>query len=239
MRLTFYMEGEPMMNPQLFEMIELSARDGHIFTSLSTNLTLMRERLLGPLFESRLDWISVSLDGFEQRTYEKYRVNGRVQDILDGLAMIMAWRKRNRVSYPYVQVNMINFFHISERERNDLERFCAAHEVDEFRVRPEQFGKMGRYDPTIVRRPLARCYWPWISMSINCDGSVYACPVAFEQRTSYGNLATGNLLEIWNSELYVATRKYLSGKPGICSRSLRELPCHTCRWYGNADPNSQ
>ena len=28
-RITFYMEGEPMMNPRLFEMIELSARDRH------------------------------------------------------------------------------------------------------------------------------------------------------------------------------------------------------------------
>ena len=38
----------------------------------------MREELLLPLFRSRIDWISVSLDGFKQETYEKYRVNGNV-----------------------------------------------------------------------------------------------------------------------------------------------------------------
>lgn len=117
-RLTFYMEGEPMMNPRLFEMIELSTRDRHLFTSFSTNLTLMREKLLRALFQSRIDWISVSIDGFHQAGYETYRVNGRVQDVLDGIAMIMAWRKSNRLRYPYVQVNMIDFFHISYLARD-------------------------------------------------------------------------------------------------------------------------
>src|SRR5262245_28126253 len=43
-RITFYMVGEPMMNPHLFEMIELSTHTGHTFTSFSTNFTLMREK---------------------------------------------------------------------------------------------------------------------------------------------------------------------------------------------------
>jgi len=219
------------MNPGLFEMIELSTRDRHLFTSFSTNLTLMREKLLTPLFKSRIDWISVSLDGFQQASYEMYRVNGRVQDVLDGIGMIMAWRKGNRLRYPYVQVNMIDFFHISAQDRSDLEKFCAAHEVDEFRVRPEQFGLMGRYDPTILREAPSKCHWPWTSMSIDCDGSVYPCPIAFEQRISYGNLATGSFKEIWNSELYVSTRAYLSRK-GNVREDPPKLPCYSCRWYG-------
>ena len=212
LRITFYMEGEPMMNPRLFEMIELCARYRHIFTSFSTNLTLMRESLLDPLFRSRIDWISVSLDGFRQETYETYRVNGRVQDVLDGIRMILTSRRRNRLRYPYIQVNMIDFFHISAQERDELKKFCSAHKVDEFRTRPDQFGLMGHYDATTVRKPPSKCHWPWISMSIDCDGSVYPCPIAFEQRMSYGNLATTSLDEIWNGELYVATRTYLSQK---------------------------
>lgn len=230
-RITFYMEGEPMMNPRLFEMIALSTRDRHLFTSFSTNLTLMREKLLTALFQSRVDWISVSLDGFDQATYETYRVNGRVQDVLDGIAMIMACRKRNGLRYPYMQVNMIDFFHISVEEQHALGNFCATHEVDEFRVRPDQFGLMGRYDPTIVRQPPSKCHWPWTSMSIDCDGSIYPCPIAFEQRIAYGNLATSSLEEAWNNELYVATRTYLSRKEDVRVGQLK-LPCYNCRWYG-------
>ena len=236
-RMTFYMEGEPMMHPQLFQMIELSTCDRHLFTSFSTNLTLMRENLLCPLFNSRIDWISVSLDGFSQATYETYRVNGKVEKVLDGIAMIMAWRKRNRLSYPYLQVNMIDFSHISDNERSNLKKFCAVHEVDEFRVRPDQTGRMGPYNPTIAREPTSKCHWPWISMSINCDGSVYPCPIAFEQRISYGNLKATSFEEIWNNELYVRTRTYLAGKVDVC-QNLPQLPCYNCRWYGKP-PNEQ
>jgi radical SAM protein with 4Fe4S-binding SPASM domain len=148
------------------------------------------------------------------------------------MAMIMAWRKRNRLRYPYIQVNMIDFSHISAEERKELESFCAAHEVDEFRVRPDQFGIMGTYDPTRVRKAREKCHWPWISMSIDCDGSIYPCPIAFEQRISYGNLVTSSLTDVWNGALYVATRVYLSRKTDNCE-NLPKLPCYNCRWYGN------
>ena len=68
-------------------------------------------------------------------------------------------------------------------------------------------------------------------MSIDCDGAIYPCPIAFEQRISYGNLATSSLEEAWNSELYVATRAYLSRK-GDVREDLPTLPCYNCRWYG-------
>src|SRR5262245_36882407 len=32
-RITFYMEGEPLMNPRLFDMVALTRGDAHIFTS--------------------------------------------------------------------------------------------------------------------------------------------------------------------------------------------------------------
>lgn len=234
-RITFYMEGEPMMNPQLFDMIEISTRNGATFTSFSTNFTLMRERLLGPLFNSRLDWISVSLDGFEQETYEKYRVNGKVQDVLDGIVMTMKYRQQAHLKRPYMEVNMITFSHIPPEEVGRLRSFCADAGVDMFRLRPDQTGLLGPYNPTIKRQPASRCHWPWTSLSIDVDGSVYVCPIALEQRISYGNLGSSNLDEIWNNREYVATREYLN-RDGDDRTDLPLLPCYDCRWYGKCPP---
>jgi len=234
-RITFYMEGEPMMNPQLFNMVELSTRRGKTFTSFSTNFTLMRKRLLGPLFNSRLDWISISLDGFEQETYEKYRVNGKVQDVLQGIAMTMKYRRQLHLRHPYMEVNMITFSHIPPQEIDRLRSFCADCGVDKFRLRPDQTGLLGPYNRAIERQPASRCHWPWISMSIDVDGSVYACPIALEQRISYGNLGTNSLDEIWNNHLYVATREYLN-RDGDDRTDLPHLPCYDCRWFGKCPP---
>jgi radical SAM protein with 4Fe4S-binding SPASM domain len=234
-RITFYMQGEPMMNPHLFDMVEVSTRAGHVFTSFSTNFTLMRERLLWPLFNSRLDWISISLDGFRQSTYEQYRVNGKVKDVLDGIAMTMRFKKENKFTHPYMQVNTITFSHIDGEEVSKLRAFCADCGVDMFRLRPDETGMLGPYDPTIKRKPASSCHWPWTSMSVDVDGSVYACPIGLEQGISYGSLATSSVDEIWNNDLYVATRDYLSRK-GDDRTGLPKLPCYDCRWYGKCAP---
>ena len=234
-RITFYMQGEPMMNPELFDMIELSTRNGATFTSFSTNFTLMRKQLLDSLFKSRLDWISVSLDGFEQETYEKYRVNGNVQSVLDGITMTMKYRHDANLQHPYMQVNMITFSHIPAEEVARLRSFCADCGVDMFRLRPDETGVLGSYNPVSERRPSLKCHWPWTSMSIDVDGSVYVCPIALEQRVSYGNLKESRLDEIWNNDLYVATREYLNREEDDRT-DLPHLPCYNCRWYGKCPP---
>ena len=72
-------------------------------------------------------------------------------------------------------------------------------------------------------------------MSIDVDGSVYTCPIALEQRISYGSLATSSLDEIWNNDLYVATREYLTRKDDDRT-DFPKLPCYDCRWYGKCPP---
>ena len=46
---------------------------------------LMKEDLVKPLFESRLSWLSICLDGYSQEVYEKYRVLGNVNIVKDGI----------------------------------------------------------------------------------------------------------------------------------------------------------
>ena len=54
---------------------------------------------------------------------------------------------------------------------------------------------------------------------------------------TYGNLGTTSLDDIWNNELYVATRTYLS-REGDDRTGLPTLPCYECRWYGKCEPST-
>jgi radical SAM protein with 4Fe4S-binding SPASM domain len=231
-KLTFYMAAEPMMNRQLFDMVQLANERANAFTSFSTNFTLMRRELLPKLFASGLDWISISIDGYRQETYEKYRVRGRVQRVLDGIAMVCDHKRRHGLRRPYVMVCMIDFDHVPPSEVTELERFCEHHGVDEFNLRLDETGLLGpNPNPVPARRRPSECAFPWLSMSIGTDGSVYPCPIAVEQDISYGNLATEPIDEIWNNDLYVTTRRYLR-TPGDDRSGLPKLPCFNCRWYG-------
>ena len=243
-RVTFYQWGEPMTNPRLFDMVKFTS-DRSVFTSLCTNFTLMKENLIEPLFESKLDWLSVCLDGFTQEAYEKYRVNGDVSRVKEGIKMVVRHKKERHSRHPVLNVYTILFKHVLP-ELNTITTFCKEVGVDLLTFRPDESNTYldGTYTQE-PQRPTKRCFWPWLTINIDVDGSVYPCPVAFARRKSqrdqgptfsechtepYGNLLTHSLDEIWNNDLYVETRKYLSGA-GRTACSLN-LPCYNCRWYG-------
>jgi MoaA/NifB/PqqE/SkfB family radical SAM enzyme len=252
-RVTYYQSGEPMTNPQLFDMVKL-ASGRSVFTSLCTNFTLMNEKFLEPLFNSNLDWLSVCLDGFTQESYEKYRVNGHVSKVKEGIRMVMQYKKQHHFRRPFLNVYTILFKHVLP-EVPVITSFCKELGVDQLTFRPDESNTYGDATDTRPQNfsllPTSRCFWPWLTISIDVDGSVYPCPQAFVWRESqraqgphfsgceskpYGNLLSSSLDEIWNNALYVETRKYLSGK-GQKSSAL-DLPCCTCPWYGTGERHS-
>jgi radical SAM protein with 4Fe4S-binding SPASM domain len=236
-RMTFYMEGEPMTNPYLLDMVKMASKS-RIFTSFCTNSTLRREQLLKPLFDSKLDFISIALDGYTQESYQKYRINGDVMKVKNGIKMVMEHKREHGYSHPFVNVYTILFDHVLP-EVDMIKSFCEGVKVDRLTFRPDESNQYGTYEYAgrNKRLPTSKCFWPWVSISIDTDGSVYPCPVAFERpdRQPYGNLLENSLDEIWNSELYINTRKYLTEKEKDDCMPVRNLPCSNCRWYGKND----
>jgi radical SAM protein with 4Fe4S-binding SPASM domain len=224
-RCTFYIAGEPLMNPDLFAMVRIANRNKS-FTSLSTNFTLMNSRRIDSLFRSGLDWLSVCLDGFSQKVYEQYRVNGDVTKVKKSIEMVMKYKNEHRLRYPFLNVHTIVFDHVKPEVKQIMD-FCSRLKVDRLTLKPDEF------KCSIVKRPYKNCFWPWFSLSIDCDGSVYPCDVAFSQdrRKPYGNLLNQDLKEIWNGELFMETRRFLSGRSKRNVHS--ELPCHSCWRFGS------
>jgi radical SAM protein with 4Fe4S-binding SPASM domain len=224
-RLTFYKKGEPMMNVHLFEMVEVASQD-KLFTSFSTNFTLMKRELLEPMFRSRLDYISICLDGFSQETFERYRVGGSVDKVKEGIRMTMRYKKEHKLKRPFLNVYTITFDHVLP-EMRDISEFCNEVGVDQLTFRPDESNKLGAYEHgQITPLPRRKCFWPWLTIFIDHDGSVYPCD---QSDISYGNLLRQEFKEVWNGELYVETRRFLSGK--ACARHSLSLPCHTCERY--------
>ncbi|HSP88585.1 MAG TPA: radical SAM protein [Ignavibacteriaceae bacterium] len=231
-RLTFYIDGEPLTNPNLFDMIKIAGND-KVFTSFCTNFTLMKPELIEPLFNSKLDLISICLDGYSQEVYQQYRVNGDVEKVKNGIKMVMEYKKKHKLNYPYVNIYTIKFNHVLP-EVEKIELFCKEENVDQLTFRPDQWNIDGSY--LLAKEsllPKSKCFWPWLNMSIDAEGSVYPCPVAWTNRNPYGNILKETLDNIWNNELYVETREYLTDKNDSQKTSNLKIPCHTCRWYGD------
>src|SRR5262249_44850910 len=101
------------------------------------------------------------------------------------------------------------------------------------RFKPDQMNWDGsnHYEP--IKQPYRKCFWPWLSMTVDADGSVYPCGCQFAVNgwKPYGNLREQSLEEIWNGERYVETRRFLSGECG--KKAGLDLPCYTCPFFGD------
>ena len=68
--------GEPLVHPKSYEMIQYAVDNSGTKVTLTTNGTLLNEKKMTKLLDTGLHMIDISLDAFEENTYEKVRVGG-------------------------------------------------------------------------------------------------------------------------------------------------------------------
>ena len=95
--------GEPFLNPDILQMVRY-ARKNRIGTTISSNLNLVNrgEKFLEEVVESRLDNLTVSIDGTTQDVYETYRKGGHLENVLENLRTCSDTRKV-RSPFPKVE----------------------------------------------------------------------------------------------------------------------------------------
>src|SRR5205823_1854769 len=97
--LTFYFQGEPFLNPQFLNMVSYASGRG-IFTATSTNAHYLDSATAAKTVASGLNRLVLSIDGTTQESYQKYRIGGSLEKVLDGTANIIREKKKAKSTYP-------------------------------------------------------------------------------------------------------------------------------------------
>ncbi len=79
-----YGVGEPLLNPEIYEMLAYCRHLG-VPTGISTNATLLTEEASRRLISSGLDYIIFAFDGATAATYEKYRKGGDFEKVRNNI----------------------------------------------------------------------------------------------------------------------------------------------------------
>ena len=82
--IQFFFQGEPLLNPQLPDMVKLAQNAG-IYTIVSTNALAITPLLAERIMNAGLSRIIVSIDGLSEESYSAYRVGGSLHKALEGL----------------------------------------------------------------------------------------------------------------------------------------------------------
>lgn len=202
LEISLYDQGEPLLHPQVFEFLNYNAQK-NIGTIVSSNYAMrLSEERLTKLITSGLDYLIVAVDGITQKTYEKYRVGGRLAVVLDNLKRTIALKKRLRTKRPYVEWQMVDFdWNKSEQPR--AAKLAQEIGCDFFNVVTD--GYTLNQDESYRRQK--RCPVLWSAFTVEFDRQVSACYVNDHQSLYVGDLSRQTVEEVWNSAEYQFLRE--------------------------------
>ncbi len=221
--LTFYFQGEPFLNPGFLEMVKTAAGMG-IYTSTSTNAHYLKEDVARATVLSGLHRIIISLDGTDQDTYEKYRIGGDLEKVMEGTRNLVRAKRELNSATPHI---IFQFLVVRHNEHQIPELYDLAKEmgVDEVKLKTAQIydfengsdlipvqEKYSRYQKMKngkfrIKNPLLNhCWQMWHSCVVTWDGKVVPCCFDKDAAHSLGNATGQSFRRIWKSPEYSAFR---------------------------------
>ncbi len=224
--VNFYFQGEPFIHPDFPELIEMAARAG-MYTSTSTNAHFISDEMAKRIIKSGLDRLIISIDGTTQEVYEKYRVHGDLQKVINGTKRLLAARKSMRSRKPFIIFQFLVVRH-NEHQIEDVKKLAADLGVDDVRFKTAQVYNYENGNPLIpsnlkysrykrlsdgsyaVRNSLDNhCWRLWSGAVITWDGKVVPCCFDKDATHQLGDLRINRFLEIWNGQAYRSFRQKL------------------------------
>jgi radical SAM protein with 4Fe4S-binding SPASM domain len=226
MYLIFYFQGEPYINPDFLEMVKY-AHDKGIYTITSTNGHFLNDANAKKTIESGLDRMIISIDGTTQETYSSYRIEGKLETVLQGARNIVKWKKELKSKTPHI---IFQFLVVKPNEHQIDEVYKLAEEigVDEVKLKTAQIynyengnnliptiEKYSRYKKekngtyTIKNELLNHCWKLWHSCVITWDGVVVPCCFDKDADHKLGDLKQAKFNQIWQGTPYKVFRSLL------------------------------
>jgi radical SAM protein with 4Fe4S-binding SPASM domain len=238
--LLLYFQGEPYLNPLFFRFVEYATKK-KIYVSTSTNAHYLNDVFARKTVECGLDRLIISLDGTTQETYEKYRVGGSLEKVLEGVKNLRHWKNELHSRKPHIVLQFI-VFRTNEHQIAEVRKLASELGVDELQLKSAQVYNYESGNPLIPEReeysryksiegtdnykidnPLRnRCWRMWRGCVITWDGLVVPCCFDKDADHKMGDLKKEPFQNIWRGPLYDDFRKKL-----MASRKDIEI-CRNC-----------
>lgn len=230
-------EGEPLIHPRGYEMIEYAVRNSGTFVTLTTNGTIMNEKRTHRLLEAGVHMIDISIDAYSPQVYSKVRVNGDLNVTRNNVINLLNW-VRDSGSGTKVIVSFIEQPE-NKHEADDFEIFWKDQGADYVVIRRLHSAaggvqnvavQMREENKILQRRP---CLYPWERIIINPRGDIVFCPTDWIHGSTVVDYRTTTIRETWQGEFYKKLRE-AHLKNNYCNHSF----CGQCPdWRQTKWPN--
>lgn len=203
-----------LLHPELFKMIRYADEHG-IYTSLSTNGHFLSKENAEKVIRSGLKKIIISLDGITQESYEKYRIGGNLDAVLNGIKNLAEIKKQQRTRYPKIVIQFLVFKH-NEEEIGEVKPLCEKLGANRVEFKSAQIShpensplipsnqKFARYVQhnthlKIKNKLKNRCFRIWSTLVITWEGHANPCCFDKYNKHTIGTISNKNTLQVWKS----------------------------------------
>lgn len=222
MHIQLFLQGEPFLNKSIDKFISY-ANSKNLYTSISTNGHYLNQEMAYKIVRSGLDKLIISMDGMDQETYEKYRVNGNLDKVINGIEWINEAKKKHNSTYPLIELQFIVFRH-NEHQIEDFKLHFNPF-ADKITIKSAQIynaekkehlipnqNKYSRYikkNNTIrMKREIKnRCFKIWYTSDISTDGDILPCCYDKFATFKLGNAFDSSFESTWHGEKAKIFRK--------------------------------
>jgi len=203
--------GEPLIHPKSYDMIEHAARRSGVYVTLTSNGTIMNEKRTHRILDAGVHMIDISIDALTAETYAKIRVNGDLNVTRGNVQRLLKWihesNAKTKVVVSYVEQPL------NQHETADFESYwkdegahyvvirrlhsCSGAKVDLAALRRESNSHK-------TRRP---CLYPWERIVVNARGDLAFCPSDWVHGSYVTDYRSTTIKETWQGEFYRRLRE--------------------------------
>jgi radical SAM protein with 4Fe4S-binding SPASM domain len=217
--ITMASRGEPTLHPEFGKMLNYCK--GKFFElKINSNATKLSKELIHSILTNDVTEMVFSVDSYTKENYEKIRVGGIFEQILDN---IQEFKKIRDNEFPNSKcVTRVSGVKISdEQDPKKFKEFWEKY-VDEVVM----VNMKHRWDTYHNQKEImgnGPCHILWEKMYIWYDGTCNPCDEDYKSELKIGSILEKSIKELWNSNEYKLLRqKHSTGKRDTC------FPCDRC-----------
>jgi len=206
--LFFYLGGEPLLHPKIFEMIEY-ANKKNFYTVINTNATLLTGKKITKFLDAQPDQIEFSLDTFDEINYNNDKKNAIYSDTLKNIFDYLQSREKSKKIKNKIRIRMMeNYF--KDENRKIKQRLHKYSNVLVYYHMLQNWGGKIKIPIKRSKASYVPCVHIWGGLGIKWDGKVVPCCKDFLGDYILGDIHQDSLKNIWNNPKMRLLREKLS-----------------------------
>jgi sulfatase maturation enzyme AslB (radical SAM superfamily) len=236
-RTWLHFMGEPLINPAVFDLIEVASAAGLPYFGVSSNARLLTSERIERILDSRLTRFEISLDSIDPTRLQQLRRGARPEKTIAQARRYFERKYERGQRYPVTSVS-IRELSDNRDEMRAFADYWRQHLQEPDFVLSISFDSWGGHESrehAAFELPASRspCIKLWNTVIVLQDGRVVTCNACFDAQRVLGDANEQTIAEIWSSPAYRQLRDaHLQGRAG-------DLPvCGPCDdWYRELDPH--